>query len=128
MIKWLEKKRAFSIIFFILIAAEIFFFSSISGGPPSPGPSINVSIIYHFSVFFLLNFFLLLSLNKNGEIKIKYLIIALMFSTFYSVLDELPQLFVPLRHAGLEDILTNNVGILSSIFIYIISKSNKPKI
>ena len=127
MIKWLENNRGFSVIFVILIAAEIFFFSSISGGPPSPA-SINVSIIYHFSVFFLLNFFLLTSLNKNGEIKIKYLIIASMLSIFYSVLDELHQLFVPLRHAGLGDILTNSVGILLSNLVYLYYKNNNLKI
>ena len=128
MIGWFEKKRAFSVIFFILIVAEIFFFSSISGGPPSPGPSIDVSIIYHFSVFFLLNFFLLTSLNKNGKIKIKYLIIASLFSIIYSVLDELHQLFVPLRHAGLGDIFTNNVGIFLSNITYLYYKNKNLEI
>jgi len=122
MIEWFEKKRALSFVFVILIASEIFFFSSISGGPPSPGPSIDVSIIYHFSVFFLLNFFLLLSLNENGEIKIKYLVIASAISIIYSILDEVHQLFVPLRYAGLEDILTNNAGILLSSIVYLYSK------
>ena len=122
MIRWLEGRRAFSIILVILIATEIFFFSSISGDIAAPGTISKVSVIYHFSVFFLLNFFLLTSLNGKGEIKIKYLIIALMFSVIYSMLDEIHQLFVPFRYADLGDIFTNNAGIFLSTLVYLYSK------
>lgn len=123
MIKWFEKKRVFSVILVILIAVEIFLFSSISGtGPITPG--LKVSVIYHFSVFFLLNFFLLVSLNGNKDIKIKYLIIAFTLSIIYSVLDEIHQLFVPFRYADFGDILTNNAGIFLSTLVYLYSKKS----
>jgi len=124
MIKWFEGNRNFSIIIFILIAVEIFFFSSISGGIPGPGTALKISMIYHFSVFFLLNFFLLISLNGKNGVKIKYLIMASIFSVIYSLLDEIHQLFVPFRYADLGDILTNNAGIFLSILVYAYSKNS----
>lgn len=123
MIGWFERNRGFSIIFVILIAVEIFFFSSISGDALAPAPSISsIPIIYHFSVFFLLNFFILTSLNGNKKIKIRYLITALIFSIIYSILDEMHQLFVPFRNADLGDVLIDNIGILSSNLVYLYSK------
>ena len=125
MIRWFERNRNFSIIFFVFIAVEIFFFSSISGSVPTPGATLKASIIYHFSVFFLLNFFLLISLNGKNGVKIKYLIIASIFSIIYSVLDEIHHLFVPFRYADLRDIMTNNSGIFLSILIYTYSKKSR---
>ena len=130
MIEWFEKNRVFSVILFVLIAVEIFFFSSITGKVSGPWTGLKVSMTYHFSVFFLLNFFLMVSLNggknekeKNG-VKIKYLIIAAIFSVVYSLLDEIHQLFVPFRYADLRDILTNNAGIFLSILVYTYSKNS----
>ena len=122
MINWLEKRRNFAIILTLLIAVEIFFFSSIPGiGLPSPNKLI-FSIIYHFSAFFLLNFFLIISLNKGKKIKIKYIVIALVLSIIYSILDEIHQLFVPSRYPDFEDIITNNAGIFFSTLTYLYSK------
>jgi len=123
MIRWLEKNRGISIIFVILVAVEIFFFSSISGGALAPAPGISITpVIYHFSVFFLLNFFLLVSLNGKRNIEMRYLIIASVFSIIYSVLDEIHQLFVPFRYSDLGDVLTNNIGIFLSNLVYLYSK------
>ena len=125
MIKWFERNRNFSIILFVFVAVEIFLFSSISGREPAFMNVLNVSVIYHFSVFFLLNFFLLISLNGNKDIKIKYLIISFIFSIIYSILDEIHQLFVPFRYANLGDIMTNNAGIFLSALVYIYSKKSR---
>ncbi|MDP3992045.1 MAG: VanZ family protein [Candidatus Pacearchaeota archaeon] len=122
MIKWLEKKRIFAVVLAVLIAAEIFFFSSISGfGLPEQG-GLKVSIIYHFSFFFLLNFFLLISFNGNKGIKFRYLVAALILSVIYAVLDEIHQLFVPFRYAAFGDIMIDNIGIFLSTLIYLYYK------
>ena len=122
MIKWLEKKRIFAVVLAVLIAAEIFLFSSISGfGLPEEG-GLKVSIIYHFSVFFLLNFFLLISFNGNKSIKFRYLVAALILSFIYAVLDEIHQLFVPFRYADFGDIMIDNIGIFLSTLIYLYYK------
>ena len=127
MIRWLERKKVFSIILFILIAAEIFFFSSISGPKLALEGVLDPSIAYHFCVFFLLNFFLLISINGNKGLKLKYIIISFFFSIVYSILDEVHQLFVPFRSPSFSDILTDSVGIFSSILLYLHSKkSRKP--
>ncbi len=116
MISLLGKNRIISIIFLILIAAEIFFFSSLSGPPGAKFPII--SIAYHFIVFFLFAFFLFSSVNGKEKIKLKYLMIVIIISILYAFSDEFHQSFVPGRDAGIKDILTDTAGIFSSILIY----------
>ena len=125
MIRWLERKKVFSIILFILIVAEIFFFSSISGPKLALEGVLDPSIIYHFCVFFLLNFFLLTSINGDKRIKLKHIVISFCFSIVYSILDEVHQLFVPFRSPSFSDILTDSIGIFSSTLLYLYSKRSK---
>lgn len=123
MIKWLEEKRTFAIILTVLMAIEIFYFSSITG-IKGPSTRIDFSIIYHFVAFFLLNFFLLISVIGQKEIKVKHIVIVLLISITYSILDEVHQLFVPGRVPDLFDILTDGAGIFSSMILYLYSKKN----
>lgn len=123
MIKLLEEKRIFAIVLTILMAIEIFYFSSIIG-VKGPSGVLNLSIIYHFVAFFLLNFFLLISVIGQKEIKVKHIVIVLLISTTYSILDEVHQLFVPGRVPDLFDIFTNGAGIFSSMILYLYSKKN----
>lgn len=118
MIEWLEKNRYAAIILTMLIAAEIFYFSSIPGGSPRMGGGIRISIIYHFLVFFLFSFFLLLSIIGNKKIKISYVVIALIISVIYAVLDEFHQIFVAFRNPSIQDVLIDTIGIFSSIILY----------
>ncbi len=123
MIGWLEKNRYAAIILTILLAIEIFYFSSIPGGRPEIGGGIRISIIYHFLVFFLFNFFLLLSIKGNKKIKMGYVIIALGISIIYALSDEFHQIFVPFRNPSIQDILIDTIGIfLSTIFILYFNK------
>jgi len=121
MIKWLEEKRIFAIILTLLMAIEIFYFSSITG-VKGPSGGLNVSVIYHFVAFFLLNFFLLISVIGKREIKIKYIAIVLLISITYSILDEVHQFFVPGRVPDLFDIFTDSAGIFTSLLIYFSSR------
>ena len=123
MIKLLEEKRIFAIVLTILMAIEIFYFSSIIGVKVSSGV-LDLSIMYHFVAFFLLNFFLLISVIGKKEIKVKHIIVVLLISITYSILDEVHQLFVPGRVPDLFDIFTNGAGIFSSMIIYLYSKKN----
>jgi VanZ family protein len=124
MINWLEKKRCAAIILTLLIAIEIFYFSSISGTSYPHQEGIGfIPIIYHLVVFFLFNFFLLISIKGNKKIKINYLIIALGGSIIYALLDEFHQIFVPLRNASIQDILIDTIGIfLSTILVLYFNK------
>ena len=123
MIDWLEKKRYAAIILTLLIALEIFYFSSISmisNGQVGMG---FIPIIYHLTVFFLFNFFLLIAIKGNKKIKISYVIIALGASIIYALSDEFHQIFVPFRNPSIQDLLIDTIGIfLSTIFILYFNK------
>lgn len=124
MIKFLEKHKIISTIFLILISLEIYFFSEIPSTTSTGGTSIT-SIIYHFVAFFLFNTFLFTTFKKE-KTKGSYIIIVLIISVTYGILDEFHQTFTPGRDAGIKDIFINSLGILSSmIFCLISTKSNK---
>lgn len=117
MIKWFEKNRIASIIVVILITIEIFFFSSLPG-VSGAGGNPWIARAYHFIVFFLFSFFLLIAIKGTGKIKTKYILIVLVISILHALSDEFHQLFVPGRDANIADILTDTLGIVSSIVIY----------
>ena len=121
MIKWLEENKKFSVIFLAIIAVEIFLVSSLHGGKPTTG-GINLSVAYHIIIFLLFNFFLLISLNKDQELTGKYLVVVLILSVAYAILDELHQIFVPLRDASIKDVLIDSTGIFLSTLVYIYYK------
>ena len=127
MINWFEKNKIASVIILILIAVEIFFFSSLPG-VPGAGGNPWIARAYHFTVFFLFCFFLLVTIKGNKKIKPSYIFAVLLISTIYSFLDEFHQLFVPGRDANIVDILTDTIGIFSSAVIYsFISRKNIKK-
>ena len=126
MIDFLEKKRWVSIILALLIAIEIFYFSSINAKSTGKIEINFIPIIYHFSVFFLLNFFLFVSIKGQNELKVKHLLFVLAISILYSLSDEFHQMFVPGRDASIFDILTDTSGIFISSMIYVYSQRKKP--
>ena len=125
MIKLLEKYSALSWIITILIAGVIFYLSSLSFGP-GKGAGI-LSYFYHFLAFFWLGFFLLISLVKGKNKKLKLFYLGVVIAILYAVSDEIHQLFVPSRFCSLTDVLTDSSGILSSSLIYLISLRKKSK-
>jgi len=123
MIDWLEKKRYAAIILTLLVAIEIFYFSSISMISNGQAGMGFIPIIYHLTVFFLFNFFLLIAIKGNKKIKISYVIIALGASIIYALSDEFHQIFVPFRNPSIQDLLIDTIGIfLSTIFILYFNK------
>ena len=117
MIKWFEKNKVVSLIITLLITIEIFYFSSIPGGG-SEG-NIWISRTYHFAIFFLFSFFFFVTIKGNKEIKTKHILIVIIISIVHGISDEVHQLFVPLRYFSIKDILTNTLGIFSSMIIYL---------
>ena len=126
MIDWLEKNRYVAIILTVFIAIEIFYFSSIPGGgePVGAAQISGITTAYHIIVFFLFNFFLMVSIKGNKKIKISYIVIALVISVAYAFLDEFHQLFIPFREATIKDVLTDAVGIFSSTIVYLFTKKS----
>ena len=120
MISWFEKHCRFSWLITFLIASAIFYVSTINFQGAGGGLGIQ-SILYHFFIFFIFAFFLLVSLIK-GDIKKRKLITAgILIAILYGISDEIHQMFVSGRYSSISDILTNSAGILSSGVIYAIS-------
>ena len=119
-IMWFEKHEKLSVLITLLIAAAIFFISSISfdNVKYSIGP---LSIIYHFSAFFMLAFFLSISLVKGKNKNTKLLIVVFLLAVAYGILDEIHQYFVPGRYSDLFDVGINSLGILYALMTYMIS-------
>lgn len=119
MIIWFEKHPKITWIVTLLIMILIFFMSSLSFEKGAPGPDWSFkSTLYHFSIFFLLCFFLCISLIKGQKNKNHFIILGLILAIFYGVSDEIHQYFVPGRACCFEDILTNSIGALSAGVFY----------
>ena len=117
-INWFERNYLISWIITILIAVFIFYMSSKTFPPGIPGVSY-LSYVYHFGVYFVFSFFLLISIIR-GNIKNKYLIfISILIAIAYGISDEIHQFFVPGRYGCYEDALTDSIGILFAGIIYL---------
>ena len=119
MIKYFEKNRIIPIVLIILITIEIFYFSSLpgtfgTGVPESPW----IARAYHFIVFFLFSFFLLMAIKGKNKMELKHLVITVFLSVAHAVLDEFHQIFVPFRDASVRDVLIDSLGIFSAMLIY----------
>jgi VanZ family protein len=129
MISWFEKHNKISLIITIIIAIFIFYISSLTFEAGVPGPEFRFKpIVYHFLVFLLFSFFLLITLTRRE--KINLFLLAIIISIIYAISDEFHQLFVPGRNFAISDILTDSagvffVGLLYSFRIKFKNKINK---
>jgi VanZ family protein len=128
MTTWLEKRKI-TIPITILIAIEIFFFSSIPGtAEPLQVKGLDLTVIYHFGIFFLFGFFCLVSIKGDKKLTGSGLSFVLIISLIYAALDEIHQKFVPMRVSSLQDFLIDSSGILISfLFFLFLNNKNNPK-
>ncbi len=120
-LEFFERYKAISFILMLIVLGTMWHFSSLPGGTIAVG-SIWPSIIYHFSIFALFAFFLLMIITKD-RIKLREILIVIFISLIFSLLDEIHQSFVPLRTPSIGDILTDLAGISSaSVLCYLIKK------
>ena len=73
----------------------------------------------HIPLFGLLAYLWLNALTKNGCPVKKKLIITIIITLGYGLLDEFHQTFVPGRYGSLSDIILNIVGIATGTVIYL---------
>ncbi|MDZ7763896.1 MAG: VanZ family protein [Melioribacteraceae bacterium] len=69
----------------------------------------------HFLAYFVLSFFFTLTLRlqeKSLKVRRNFIKISFYILLFYSTIDELHQLFIPGRVAGIWDWLANFIGII----------------
>ena len=123
MIKLLEKKTWLSLSFLILIAIEIFLFSNLEGVSGIKIPLL--SEVYHFIVFFLFGFFLIIFIKGEKNMKNKYFFLALAISILYALSDEFHQFFTPNRTASIWDFLVDIFGVCIGMFVYLTTLKNQ---
>ncbi len=116
-IHFFEKHNRISWIITIIGAGLIFYMSSLTF--PSTSSSGNLSVVYHFSAFFLFSLFLLISTTR-GKYNKWIILISVIIAIFYGVLDEVHQLYVIGRTCTLSDMLTDSVGVLVSSTAYFV--------
>lgn len=109
----MEVYRKFSLISAVIVGIFIFYISSLEF-PPSPFYVFSyITIIYHFSMFFLFSFFLLIS----GKFEKRFILVVLPISLAYACLDELHQFFVPGRDPSFFDVGIDFAGSLAGFLI-----------
>lgn len=108
-INYLEKNKILNYSLIILNLGLMFYFSSLNGD--SIGfVSIWPSIIYHFFIFSLFGFLFYISLSKKIPNN-KRILLSLSTGLVIAILDEIHQIFVPLRNPSLLDIGIDFLGI-----------------
>jgi VanZ family protein len=115
MLKEINKEKVFYAATTLLIAIIIFYASTITG-TGLESPKFNLSVIYHFGIFFMFTFFLTLLL-KDKRLNKKKILIILLISLVYALSDEFHQLFVPGRFASIADALIDLGGSICSIIL-----------
>jgi len=78
----------------------------------------TVQNLLHIPLFGLLAYLWLNALTKNRCPAKKKLIIAIIITLSYGLLDEFHQSFIPGRYASLSDIILNIIGIITGVVIY----------
>ncbi|MEP0860437.1 MAG: VanZ family protein [Ignavibacterium sp.] len=112
--------RIFVFIYLPLIIhwLTIFILTSL---PSDQLPSVEIGDkVNHFLAFFVLGFFLNLTLKyqtKFPSLKRNILLITIIIAAGYGLLDELHQLFVPGRSAEVLDWVADFVGAISGSFL-----------
>ena len=116
LVEEVEENKHISLFLGSIILCIITYCSSISGNSVSFN-SIWPSIIYHFSVFAGLGFVLSMLVSKR-EKGIKEVMIVMGICLSIAVLDEIHQIFTPLRTPDIKDILTDMGGVIFSVIIH----------
>ncbi|MBU2053202.1 MAG: VanZ family protein [Nanoarchaeota archaeon] len=119
MISFFEKHNKLSWAVTTIISIIIFTLSSIAfeGGY---GIATNTnSIIYHFTAFFFLGAFLLISLLE-GKKSYSLLFLGIIIAIVYGITDEIHQFFVPGRYCSIFDASVDSIGVLFAGVIYFV--------
>jgi len=118
MISWLEKHNKLSCIITIIIAIAIFYISSLTAEETfGNGVGIN-AVIYHITIFFLMAFFLFVSVIQGKNKKL--ILPAIFLVVIYAMLDEFHQYFVPGRVSAFSDVILDSIGIAFAFILYFI--------
>ena len=126
MFEYLEKRKVY-LVYVPLILYWIMLFTATSL-PAANLPSVAVGDkIKHFGAFFGLSVLLNLTLLYQSKVllfKKYFLVAALIISSFYGLLDEIHQSFVPGRNSEFLDWVADSLGAAAGVFFvfYLLKK------
>ena len=84
--------------------------------------------VMHFFTYGIHVFLCLVALsNKILLLKLFHYLLALVFSVFYGIFNEIYQYFIPEREFSLGDILANNLGVITFLILIYIFQNKKQK-
>jgi len=84
--------------------------------------------VMHFFTYGIHVFLCLAALsNKILLLKLFHYLLALVFSVFYGIFNEIYQYFIPEREFSLGDILANNLGVITFLILIYIFQNKKQK-
>ncbi len=86
---------------------------------PSIGIDFPFAQVTHFSLYFILSFFLFNAFSESGmdPDKIKTMVFVFLICLLYGILDEIHQSFVPGRHPSAYDVFLDGAGAFSFLAI-----------
>lgn len=117
MLSSLERNNWIAWIFVIIVGSFIFYISSQSFyGDVGPKNIPLKPVIYHMGIFFLFSLLLMIATSRGK--KLDWVYFSVLFGLLYGVSDEIHQLFVPGRVAGLRDVFLDFIGIVFAFLIY----------
>lgn len=119
MFEYLEKRKVY-FVYIPLILYWILLFTATSL-PSANLPSVAISDkIKHFSAFFGLSVLLSLTLLYQNKVKIlkkHFLSAALIIISFYGLLDEIHQSFIPSRNSEFLDWVADSLGAIAGVLL-----------
>jgi len=87
-----------------------------------PTPFTLADKVYHFIVYAIYGWTLVLALRTWHLTDRQCFVIALMVGVIFAAIDEVHQAFVPGRTADVLDWIADSVGILSAVFLTMLRK------
>ena len=128
MFDYLEKRK----VYFVYVPLIVYWLLLLIGTslPTDDLPSVAISDKFkHFGAFFGLSILLALTLhyqNKFFLLKKYFLAAALIITSFYGLLDEIHQSFIPGRYNEFLDWVADSLGAIAGILLvfYVMKKFN----
>jgi hypothetical protein len=121
-----QKRKIISLIILLTIISMIGYCSTLTGKIGNSASNWMPSA-YHFLIFFSFTFFLFLTIS-NEKINAKIILAVILISLITAILDETHQIFVLFRDAGIKDVLTDFVGSISAMILFLLLKNLVKKI
>ena len=87
----------------------------------------TIQNLLHIPAYGLLAFLLIDISKEYQELKRRQILYVFIFGCFFGILNEIIQMAVPGRYAGITDVTLNTIGTCLGIFIYLLINTKAKK-